>query len=84
MQDQETTKEQLINELESLRRRVTELEESEAGFMATEQLLRESEERFRLLYENAPLAYNPWMKTAISWKSTKLGWIPSVILAARL
>ena len=57
MQDQETTKEQLINELENLRRRVTELEESEARLIATERLMRESEEKFRLLYENAPLGY---------------------------
>ncbi len=57
MKDQDKIKEELISELESLRRRVSELEESEARLKGTERLLRESEERFRLLYENAPLGY---------------------------
>ena len=57
MNNQDTTNEQLMNELERLRRRVSELEESEARHKGTERLLRESEERFRLLYENAPLGY---------------------------
>ncbi len=57
MGNQDRTKEPIINELERLRRRVAELEESEARLKGTEQLLRESEERFRLLYENAPLGY---------------------------
>jgi two-component system, cell cycle sensor histidine kinase and response regulator CckA len=43
--------------LENLRRRVSELEASEARLKRTETLLIESEKRFRLLYENAPLAY---------------------------
>jgi len=57
MQDQDKTKEQLINELERLRDRVSEQEESQARLKETERLLRENEERFRLLYENAPLGY---------------------------
>lgn len=57
MKERDKAKEQLINELERLRRRVSDLEESEARLKETERLLRESEERFRLLYENAPLAY---------------------------
>lgn len=57
MKDQDTTNGQRISELESLRRKVSELEESEARLKRTERLLRESEERFRLLYEHAPLGY---------------------------
>ena len=57
MKKQDTTNGELVNELERLRRRVAELEESEAMLKGTERLLRESEERFRSLYENAPLAY---------------------------
>jgi len=57
MENQDKTRDELNNELESLRRRVSELEQSEAKLMGTERLLRESEERFRLLYENAPLGY---------------------------
>ncbi len=67
MQDQHKTKEELIGELESLRRQSIELEESETRLKGTERLLRESEERFRLLYENAPWAINLWMKMAIYW-----------------
>jgi PAS domain S-box-containing protein len=57
MNTQGTTNGELINELERLRRRVAELEESEAGLKGTERLLKETEERFRSLYENAPLGY---------------------------
>lgn len=44
-------------EIESLRRRVAELEDVQVRLTDTERALRESEERFRLLYENAPLGY---------------------------
>jgi two-component system, cell cycle sensor histidine kinase and response regulator CckA len=57
MKDRDKAKEHLISELEGLRRRVSDLEESEARLKETDRLLRDSEERFRLLYENAPLGY---------------------------
>jgi len=43
----ETTKEQLIVELEALRRRVAELEKLEAEHRQVEEALRESEEKYR-------------------------------------
>lgn len=57
MKELEKTKEALIVELNELRLRLAKLEESEAKGAATERTLRKSEEAFRLLYENAPLAY---------------------------
>ena len=57
MKDQDKTKEQLINELAEMRRRMAELEASEPERKGTGEALMESEERFRDLYENAPNAY---------------------------
>ena len=57
MKDQDKTKEQLVNELAEMRRRMAELEASEPERKRTGEALRESEERFRDLYENAPNAY---------------------------
>jgi PAS domain-containing protein len=57
MEEQDKTRDELSTELEALRRRVSELEQSEARLKRTERLLTESQERFRLLYENAPLGY---------------------------
>ncbi|MBI5248572.1 MAG: PAS domain S-box protein, partial [Desulfomonile tiedjei] len=48
---------ELLEELESLRRKVEELEGARIRLEHTERALRDSEERFRLLYENAPLGY---------------------------
>jgi PAS domain S-box-containing protein len=47
----------LLAEMESLRLRVAELEDTQIRLAGTEQALRDAEERFRLLYENAPLGY---------------------------
>ena len=49
--------EDLLKEMESLRLRVSELEDTQVGLASTEQSLRASEERFRLLCEHAPLGY---------------------------
>ncbi len=49
--------EELLGELEALRTKVAELEDTRLRLENTERAFRESEERFRLLYENAPLGY---------------------------
>ena len=53
MKDAHKTKEQLINELAKLRQRVVELEASESKPNVMGKALRESEENFRALAENA-------------------------------
>ena len=62
MKDERKTKKQLIDELVGLRkeaeeasRRVAELETLEAERARTEEALRESEKRFRLMSENIPV-----------------------------
>ncbi len=47
------TKEQLINELEKLRQRISELEISETAYLRVEEKLRTSEERYRAIFEQA-------------------------------
>jgi len=46
------TKEQLMKELDSLRRRITEMEALEAERRQVERMLAESEEKYRLLFDN--------------------------------
>jgi len=53
MEDQDLTQEQVARELERLRRRVKELEESEARLRGTEKALKESEEKYRTLFEES-------------------------------
>ncbi len=50
--DEKKTKEQLLNELNQLRRRIGELEMSEDKRKKTEKTLQESEARFRELFDN--------------------------------
>ena len=52
MTDEDRSREQLLGELEELRGRVAELEETEAKLRAAEKVHRESEERFRSLFNN--------------------------------
>jgi PAS domain S-box-containing protein len=53
MKDTAKTKAQLIKELETLRARVTALEQSEVKHPQTVEALRESEARFRVMFENS-------------------------------
>ncbi len=53
MKDAEKSKKQLINDLAELRQRVTELEKSESECMRAQEALRESEEKYRDLFETA-------------------------------
>ncbi len=50
------TKEQLINEIEELKSRVLDLENKSESMYSDSELM-ESEKRFKLLFENAPLSY---------------------------
>jgi PAS domain S-box-containing protein len=52
MKDQKKTKEQLVQELAELRQRIAELEVLEVEHKRAEEALRESEERYRSLFES--------------------------------
>ena len=54
MNDEDKSKEQLLNELKQLRRRVSELEDSETKLLSAEKALKETSERLRLLQEDVP------------------------------
>ena len=56
MTDEDKTREDLLNELKELRQRFSDLEAAQAQ-RAPRQALKQSEEKFRLLYEEAPLGY---------------------------
>jgi len=53
MKDQDKTKEQLIQELVESRQRITELEAAGSKHRRAEEVLQESEEKYRDLFENA-------------------------------
>ena len=58
MKDADKTKEQLKNELEKLRHRIQELETYENEHKQAVETLREIEERFRQVYDEAPVGYH--------------------------
>ncbi|MBA7622441.1 hypothetical protein ES703_29818 [subsurface metagenome] len=67
MEDEDKIKDQLINELEKFRQRISELEASETERKRIEGMLQERENGFRLAFENA--------KDAIFWVDSEMGLI---------
>lgn len=57
MEDQDKTKEQLVNELVELRQRIADLEKLEVKRKRTEEALRKSEERHRTILDNIEDGY---------------------------
>jgi len=57
MTDEDRTVEQLESELRKLRQRIADLEMGMGELKQAKAALAESEQRFKLLYERAPLAY---------------------------
>mgnify|MGYP000471627043 CR=1 FL=1 len=57
MEDSEKSKEQLINELFDLRKKITELENVKVNHKQTQKKLEKSEELYRNLFENMPGVY---------------------------
>jgi PAS domain S-box-containing protein len=53
MTDSSKTGKELLKELDSLRKRVAELEQAQLRFRQVEKMLRESEERFRSIFDNS-------------------------------
>ena len=57
MKNTDKTKEPLINEWAEVRKRIAELEKSETECERLNKAVQEGEEKYRALYDNAPLSY---------------------------
>ena len=67
MQDHEKTKDQLIEELNEMRRRVAEFQAAEARLVGTEKALRESEQQFKCILSASPLGILHTRDRRIIW-----------------
>jgi PAS domain S-box-containing protein len=77
MKDAEKTKEQLIEDLEEMRRRVAILQAAESLYRQTKEALRKSAEEIQDIYDNAPCGYHSLNKDGIFVKinNTELSWL---------
>jgi len=77
MRDEEKTKDQLIEELAELRRKLSTLQTAESSYRQTEAALRKSAEEIRDLYENAPCGYHSLNEDGVFVKinNTELSWL---------
>ena len=55
MKDKDKTKEQLVSELEEMRQQLAELDVARSKVELTEEILKESEEKYRSIIENMPM-----------------------------
>jgi len=67
MQDDEKTKEQLIDELKEMRSRVAEFESDKAKFLGTEKALREREQRIKIILSASPVGVVHTRNRRIIW-----------------
>ena len=67
MQDHQKTKDQLIEELNEMRRRVAEFQAAEARLVGTEKALRESEQQFKCILSASPLGILHTRDRRIIW-----------------
>ncbi|MGA3086820.1 MAG: PAS domain S-box protein, partial [Thermodesulfobacteriota bacterium] len=81
MNDNRKTKEQLIQELEDLRRKIVELEKSEAEHKRAKELLLTSEERLKAQYQGSPIPTFTWQKKGETFELTDFN--PAALVATR-
>ena len=67
MQDHQKTKDQLIEELNEMRRRVAEFQAAEARLVGTEKALREREQRIKIILSASPVGVVHTRHRRIIW-----------------